>query len=174
MRRASKPRAGKSYECNALDLDAESLPLRMTRYPTLTAVLVLLERDGKYFFIRRANTGWNDGRLTLPSGHVDKGETVKQAAVKEVKEESGVGVDESDLEFLHVQYIFDAYIYFFFKTTKWEGEPHNAEPHLCSEVLWKPKDDIPNDVIMHVRQMFDEVAKGNYFSDVEDDPGGKS
>lgn len=59
------------------------------RHLTRTAVFVVLERDGKILFLRRQNTGWADGKLTVPSGHVDKGHTVRQAAVTEVREESG-------------------------------------------------------------------------------------
>lgn len=143
----------------------------MLRHLTATAVFVLLERDGKYFFLRRANTGWRDGFLTLPSGHVDKGQTVRQAAVVEAREEAGIEIKEEDLEFVHVHYTFDTYTNFYFKAKKWEGEPRLAEPDLCSEVLWVDKNAIPQDTIFHVRHMLGEIEKGNYFSDVPNDPG---
>ena len=143
----------------------------MAKHPTFTAVFILLERDGKYFFIRRANTGWNDGKLTLPSGHVDKGQTARQAATVEAREEAGVVIHEEDLEFIHCHYIFDTYTNFYFRAKKWEGEPMLGEPHLCSEVVWHDKEHIPDDVIMHVRSMLENVGKGSYFTDKPDDPG---
>ena len=143
----------------------------MARHLTFTAVFILLERDGKYFFIRRANTGWNDGKLTIPAGHVDKGQTTRQGAITEAREEAGVTIKEEDLEFIHTQYVFDKYTNFFFRAQKWNGEPMLGEPHLCSEVLWVPKNETPEDVILHVRLMLEEVSKGNYFSDVPNDPG---
>lgn len=143
----------------------------MARHPTFTAVFVLLERDGKYFFLRRKDTGWNDGKLTLPSGHVDEGQTAKQAAITEAKEEAGIDIVEEDLEFVHAHYVYDNYTNFYFKATKWEGEPILGEPHLSSEIMWIPKDAIPDDVIMHVQHMLEEVEQGRYFSDVENDPG---
>lgn len=70
------------------------------RHLTRTAVFVILEKDGKIFFLRRANTGWADGMLTVPAGHVDKGDNVTEAAIIETKEEACVDVTAEDLEFL--------------------------------------------------------------------------
>lgn len=138
---------------------------------TRTAVFVVLERDGEIFMLRRLNTGWNDGKWTLPSGHVEKGETVKEAAVKEAKEEACVDIAEDDLEFIHVHYIHDVYTNFYFRASKWEGEPTLGEPHLASEAGWFRKDALSADTTRHVREMLAEVGKGSYFSDTPEDPG---
>lgn len=69
------------------------------RHLTRTGVFVILEIDNKVFFLRRANTGWADGMLTVPAGHVDKGDKVREAAIKETKEEACVDVSIEDLEF---------------------------------------------------------------------------
>ena len=74
------------------------------RLLTKTAVFVVLERDGQIFLLRRANTGWADGQLTLPAGHVESGDGVGTTACKEVKEETGVDVREIELEVLHGDY----------------------------------------------------------------------
>jgi len=140
------------------------------RHSIRAAAFVLLIKDGQTFLLRRQNTGWADGMLTVPSGHVDADETVPQAAIKEVREEAGVIVKEEDLEFLHVQYVYDTYVNFYFKTEKWEGEPHVAEPHLASEAQWAPLDDLPADMIYHIKAMLLESMQGNYFSGVVNDP----
>ena len=140
------------------------------RHTTRVAVFVLLIKEGKTFLLRRQNTGWADGMLTVPSGHVDAGETVPQAAIKEVREEAGVLVDERNLEFMHVQYVQDVYINFFFKTEQWEGEPHVAEPELASECSWAPLDALPDDLIYHIKAMLLQSTQGNYFSGVRNDP----
>lgn len=143
----------------------------MSYHLTRTAVFVILERDNHIFMLRRKDTGWNDGRLTLPSGHVDKGEGVRSAATREVKEEAGVTVKEGDLTFVHAHYCFDTYTNYYFRANVWEGEPILNEPHLASEAVWVSKNNIPKDTIFHVRHMFAEIEKNNYFSDVENDPG---
>ena len=52
------------------------------RHSFKVAAFVLLEKDGKIFMLRRLNTGWADGIWTIPSGHVEKGERVRDAAIK--------------------------------------------------------------------------------------------
>ena len=52
----------------------------------------LIEKDGKYLLVQekqpKAYGLWN-----LPAGHVDKGETLEIAAIREVKEETGYDVN---------------------------------------------------------------------------------
>ena len=91
------------------------------RHLTRTAVFVILEKDNQVFFLRRANTGWADGMLTIPAGHVDQGESVIEAAIKETREEAGVEVAAEDLEFVHVDYLRDAYTNFYFKSQSMAG-----------------------------------------------------
>jgi 8-oxo-dGTP diphosphatase len=139
------------------------------RHLTRTAVFVILERGDKVFLLRRQNTGWADGMLTLPSGHVDKGDMVREAAIKEVKEEAGVDVSPEDLEFVHVDYVRDVYINFYFRATKWKGEPKLGEPHLASEVMWADINHLPDDIIMQLKNMFEHCKNQVYFSEIEDE-----
>lgn len=127
-------------------------------------------RGNETFLLRRKNTGWADDMFTVPSGHVEKGETILQAAAKEVREEAGVIVAEERLEFMHVHYIHDVYVNFYFKTFVWEGEPYCAEPDLCSEVLWLSLEKIPQDTIYQVRSVLKQSEKKNWFSEIPNDP----
>ena len=149
---------------------SEGYSTKGERHTTRVAVFVLLIKEGKTFLLRRQNTGWADGMFTVPSGHVDAGETVPQAAVKEVREEAGVVVKEEDLEFMHVQYVYDVYVNFYFKAERWEGEPYVAEPELASECSWAALDALPEDLIYHIKAMLLESVQGNYFSGVRNDP----
>jgi ADP-ribose pyrophosphatase YjhB (NUDIX family) len=137
------------------------------RHLTRTAVFVILERDNKIFFLRRANTGWADGKLTVPAGHVDKGSMVTDAAIAETKEEAGVDILASDLEFVHVDYIRDEYVNFYFKAKKWEGEPMVGEPHLASEGIWIEKNNLPDDVTPQLKRLFKAMDSSCYFSEFD-------
>ena len=140
------------------------------RHSFKVAVFVFLMKDGKTFILRRANTGWADGMWTLPSGHVEKGESVYEAAIKETREEAGVIIKAENLEFVHAHAVGDVYINFYFKTSVWEGEPYLAEREKCSDVTWVPLNLLPNDTIMHVREVVNRMNEGAYFSEIENDP----
>jgi 8-oxo-dGTP diphosphatase len=140
------------------------------RHPLHAAVFVVLERDKTIFLLRRANTGWADGMWTLPSGHIDQGQTAVQAAIIEAKEEAGITVKPEHMEFIHAHYVFDAYANYYFKATQWEGEPACGEPHLCSEVMWCKRTELPEDTIVHVTKMLESVDQGIAFSDIPNDP----
>ena len=63
--------------------------------PKLAAV-VLATTDGKLVMVRRA-TEPAIGRWSFPSGYVDRGEAVEDAAVREVKEETGLDIEIAEL-----------------------------------------------------------------------------
>lgn len=141
----------------------------MERHLTRTAVFVLLERDEQVFLLRRANTGWADGYLTIPAGHVDKGSSVKEAAITEAKEEACVDIAPEDLRLIHVDYIKDKYVNFYFKAEHWEGEPAIGEPELASEGRWVPKHELPEDIIPQLKNMFACLDTGIIFSEFASD-----
>ena len=103
------------------------------------SVVSIIEKDGKYLFLKRSNTGKGDGFYMLPGGHVDAGESVLHAAVRELKEELGIDVKESDLEFKLVEPI-KSYITFFFRVKKFDGALQNMEPEKHEEMVYLPID----------------------------------
>lgn len=114
----------------------------------LAATNVLLEKAGKVLLSRRQNKGWGDGMLCIPGGHVEVGETPKQAALRELKEELGITASAEDLTFLCVEARISSersYLSCIY-TLRTEQTPMNNEPDECSELIWvdptQPTDDI--------------------------------
>ncbi len=70
------------------------------RYP-LAVHVFLLDRHGRVLLMRRAGSGYADGQLGLPAGHVDLGETPIECAVREVAEEVGLAVRSGRLLAVH-------------------------------------------------------------------------
>ena len=64
------------------------------RYPSrpLVGVGAVVHRGGRVLLLRRRNPP-NRGRWALPGGLVELGETVQGAAVREIKEETGLTVE---------------------------------------------------------------------------------
>ena len=139
------------------------------RFRPFAAVYAMLLKDGKIFLIRRYQTGWQDGKYTLPSGHLDGEESVSAAMTREVREEAGVEIEPQDLQFAHVMHRVRLgereYVDFFFVTEKWIGEPYNAEKHKADEAQWFPVDKLPDNTIDSVRTAVENYRKGIPFSE---------
>jgi 8-oxo-dGTP diphosphatase len=67
---------------------------RSRTYPTrpYLAVSAAIFRDGRVLIVRRARAPAN-GLYTLPGGGVELGETLEEAVVREVREETGLEVE---------------------------------------------------------------------------------
>ncbi|TMR89003.1 NUDIX domain-containing protein [Nonomuraea basaltis] len=126
---------------------APAAPPRPSRFRAIVDVHVILIRGDQLLLARRSGTGYGDGLWHLPSGHLEAGESVTEAAVREAAEELGVTIDPADLTFSHVMHRIPDRAGFFFSTGTWTGEPYNAEPHKCSEIAWWPMSGLPDDMI---------------------------
>ncbi|MEI9914080.1 MAG: NUDIX domain-containing protein [Candidatus Saccharibacteria bacterium] len=72
------------------------------KFKIIPSVNFLLVDGNKILLSRRLNTGWLDGHLCIPGGHVEEDETPRQAALREMKEELDLEVGLDNLEFLCV------------------------------------------------------------------------
>jgi mutator protein MutT len=69
--------------------------------PVPVVRLIVRNPEGKVLILRRARTAYGDGAWCLPGGKVDYGETVEQAAAKELREETSLACES--LRFLFYQ-----------------------------------------------------------------------
>ncbi len=100
-------------------------------------VQLILKKEDKVLLLRRTNTGFADGRYGFVGGHVEKGEEIKQAMIREAKEELGIDIQEKDLQ---VKYVMNRkvgekeYIDFVLTADKWFGKEKIMEPHKCDKI----------------------------------------
>lgn len=137
------------------------------RSVNIPAVYVLLVRDGRLLLTHRKNTGYQDGRYVMPSGHVEAGETYRRAAVRETKEEVGVDVAEEDLRFVHLMHRVSTNserVDVFFIAEKWSGEPVNAEPERCDSIGWYELASPPADTMNYVKTALAYISANVYYS----------
>ncbi|MEB2334849.1 MAG: NUDIX domain-containing protein [Anaerolineaceae bacterium] len=139
----------------------------MTRAHFPVAVHLFFFRGDCILLLRRFNTGFGDGQYSLPAGHLDGGETVKEACIREALEEIGVRIEESHLSFSAVMHRMegDERVDFFFTVEAWEGELFNAEPHKCDNLCWAEINALPLNVIPYVRRALENYQKGIQFDD---------
>lgn len=117
------------------------------RFLARSAVFVVLQdAQGRVLLHRRANTGYMDGRYDLPSGHIERNETLLDAAVRELAEETGIVVHKDDLTLWHINQFSanEQYYYnFFFLVDAWQGEPSIMEPEKCDDMQFFALDNLP-------------------------------
>jgi 8-oxo-dGTP diphosphatase len=130
------------------------------------AHLLLLDSGGQVLFGRRQHTGFEDGAFHLPAGHLEAGESVVQALVREAKEEVGVTIAPAHAEFAHVMHSSSSggRVAFFFSVRQWEGMPENREPEKCSELRWFPFGGLPDHLIDYCRVALRHIEAGQAFS----------
>lgn len=116
--------------------------------------------------LRRANTGYADGLLSVPAGHLDGGETVIEAAIREAGEEIGVVLAAGDVRVAGVMHRREEEerVDFFVVAERWTGEIANREPHKCSDLLWCPLDDVAPDTVPYVAAAIAAYRRGEWFS----------
>lgn len=139
------------------------------RHTVRIAVFAVVEKDGNLLLAKRAKTGYKDGWYTLPSGHLEEGESVQEAAVRELKEEVGLDARVEDTEVMHVCHNKEEleYFNFFVRINEWRGEPFNAEPESCDEVSWYPKSALPENLLGYVREAMERIDRGELFSNYQ-------
>lgn len=118
-----------------------------------TGVHVLLKRDGKVLMLRRAGTGFFDGLYSLPGGHVEPGESLRQTASRELIEETGLSVQPATLVYLGVVHrLSDTNrIDFFLQASSWVGYPEICEPDKCDALAWIDTRALPGEIVPYVR-----------------------
>jgi 8-oxo-dGTP diphosphatase len=74
----------------------------MIRFKLPIAVHVFLVHAGCVLLLQRHGTGFEDGNYGLPAGHLEPGESVTHAAIRECREEVGIELEPSDLHAIGV------------------------------------------------------------------------
>ncbi|ADG75137.1 NUDIX hydrolase [Cellulomonas flavigena DSM 20109] len=137
----------------------------------VAAAYVVLRRPGpdgdEVLLQRRAGTGYMDGRWAVVAGHVDPGESVHEAAVREASEEAGVRVDPVALRPVTALHRFERggpaveqRLDVFFEVTAWDGEPALREADRADAMGWFPLHLLPEPVVPHERMVLDLLAAG--------------
>ena len=130
----------------------------------------LIRRGDKILFVLRQNTGFMDGKYSLPAGHVEPGESFSQGAAREALEEVGVTVLPQDLQQVYAQHRYQnsesIRVDVFFEATKWSGEPVNAEPHKHAKIEWISVDDLSDAIMDYQLRALQGILKGETYSEI--------
>lgn len=101
-------------------------------------VLCLVHKDNMYLLQDRIKNDWKG--YTLPGGHIEAGESIVDAVIREMKEETGLTISAPKLCGVK-QFPIDGgrYIVFLFETSCFEGELKASEE---GQMYWVSKEDL--------------------------------
>lgn len=135
------------------------------RFKLPSAVHLFLIRDGQVLLLRRHNTGYEDGNYSVVAGHLNGGERIKAAMIREAREEAGIRIASEDLRVVGVMHRTsdDERLDFFLVAHSWAGQVTNQEPDKCDRLAWFELDDLPQNVIPYVRKALENYRLGNWF-----------
>ena len=110
--------------------------------------------------LERHDTGYMDGFLVPPGGHVEPGESIADAARREVSEESNV-----TLTGFHPVVVmpFEGGVDFIFESRQWVGTPTIGEPSKFSQIGWFDPLALPNNVAPFVPKALELIKSGNWY-----------
>ncbi len=139
-------------------MSMQNRPARRAKFPV--TVHLFFFRGNQILLLRRYNTGFEDGNYSVPAGHLDGGETVRMAAVREALEEVGVQIEGQNIAFASVMHRksddtlsgTSERVDFFVRIEAWDGEPFNAEPGKCDEVRWCDIHALPSNTIPYIKR----------------------
>ena len=129
-------------------------------HKSYSAIFPILLREGpagrEVLLHLRQNTGYQDGTWDIAgSGHVDAGETARQALVRESREELLLSAEPEDAVFAH--------LYFFLP--RYRGEPAIGEPEKCAELRWFSVDALPENMPPTRRDALLHALRGEPYSE---------
>lgn len=139
------------------------------RFQVVPAAYVVLRRDDEVLLQLRRGTGYMDEHWACAAaGHVERGESVLAAAVREAREELGIDVVPADLAGLTGMHRtngtgdpIDERVDWFFECRRWIGDPALQEADKAADLRWFPLHALPDPVVPHERAVLDALAAGS-------------
>lgn len=138
------------------------------RFQLVPAAYLIMRRGNRVLLQLRQNTGYMDGFWACAvAGHVEAGESVLEAAVREAEEEVGLTLDPAALQSLTSLHRTDGSdqpveqrVDWFWVCDTWDGEPVIREPTKCADLRWFPVADLPAQMPPHERMVLDAWTAG--------------
>lgn len=130
---------------------------------------VMILRDGKVLLGKRKGSH-GEGEYSFPGGHLEFGESIKDCAIREVEEESGIKIKNIKFQFFAnlIKYTGKHYAHIGIIAEWKSGEPEVLEPDKCGGWNWYELNNLPNPLFEPCRLTFENYKNGNVFYDSDE------
>lgn len=145
--------------------------MKKDRYQSKVVVFLVLTRkvneNTEILLQKRKNTGYMDNMYDMAcSGHLEKGESLSQAIIREAKEEIGIEIQEKDLKMIALIHSYqEDYLNIFFEVNKYDGIPEIKEKNKCSDLDWFDINKLPENTITRIRNVLENIKNGIIYDD---------
>ena len=127
-------------------------------------VLCLIHDEERYLLQDRVSDDWKG--YTLPGGHVEPGESIVEAVIREMKEETGLTIRSPKLCGIKQFALKDGdyrngrYLVFLYETSSFEGEIVSSDE---GKMHWVEKKDLPNvNLVEDFQDLIDVMLNDEY------------
>lgn len=137
----------------------------MERFKCPIGVFLLLMKNNKIYLQLRKNCSFS-GMYGAIGGHVDGGETIANAVIREAKEEIGIEIYPQDLELAticHSNAGGKEYLQFFYVCRKWFGKVRNMEIDKCERIDLFFIDSLPENTVPYLVTAIEKIKCGDKF-----------
>lgn len=135
-----------------------------------SAVYAIIKNENWEILFSRRKGNYKNWFLQLPAWHIEWNETIKQALIREIKEEINLDINENDLKIIHISHrVCEDRVYFdiYIEVMKCTWKLNINEPEKCSELKFINIDNLPNDDFMNYDiNCLKKAYNGEYFSDI--------
>jgi len=106
-----------------------------------------------------------DNQYDLPGGHLEAGEDLYDAMIREAKEEIGITIKRENMQIVHIYHHFSKDVLkFVFKVANYSGEIKNLEPEKCKEIRWIDINNLPENTIKGIKNEIINIYNDVYYS----------
>ena len=120
--------------------------------------------SGSHLLLGLRTGGFGTGTWGLPGGHLEQGETILEAASRELAEETGI-IAQS----MRIVVIGDPiaennfHLQIGVRIEKWAGDPRIVAPNELGELRFFPMDDLPAPLLISSAYIIDKFVRGNLY-----------
>jgi 8-oxo-dGTP diphosphatase len=143
-----------------------------TRFRIIPAVFLLLTKDDKILLQRRFNTGWEDGKYSLISGHLNGDESATDAMlIREAKEETGITILSEHLKVVHVTHRRTGNVdneridIFYVSQRNGKAIRKITEKDKCDGLSWFHVNGLPPNTTPLVRNAIENYQRKDFYSE---------